>query len=490
MVRTSLVIAALLSIAAFFWVGHSQLRSQPAGAAGRRPLYYVDPMHPSYKSDKPGVAPDCGMALVPVHPDAAPSGPSSMPPDAPGAVRIDAAAGRMAGIRVAPVEKRDVSLVVRAVGRVAAEDTRIYRINAGVDGIIRETAQDSVGVLVKKGQKLATFYAPDFLAASSGFLAAVERVPGSGGSDGARTMPFPGALSKQGTGSIQGYTDRLRNLGMSDAQIQHMAETRQLQETIDIVSPVDGVVVNRNISGGQHFEHNMEFYRIADLSRVWVLAEVDEREAAHLRPGEDARITLRNRGSRLAARITDSLPQSEPGGGTVKLRLEVENPGLSLRPEMLVDVEFPVRMPPAITTPVDAVVDSGERSRVYVESADGLYEPREVETGWRQGDRVEIRSGLRAGERVVVGATFLVDSESRLEAASASNPDAGQPHAQTKMAGVKDPSCGMPVDAAKAAASGRAVVTGGTTYYFCSAKCKQDFQKLHASSPHHGDDDD
>jgi Cu(I)/Ag(I) efflux system membrane fusion protein len=222
-------------------------------------------------------------------------------------------------------------------------------------------------------------------------------------------MPFPGAVSKQGVSSLQGYTDRLRNLGMSDVQIKRMADSRQLPENIDIVAPTDGFILSRNISPGQHFDHGMEFYRIADLSRVWVVAEIYERDAPYLRPGGLAQITLKDEGRQLPARITDSLPQSEAGRGTVKLRLEADNPKFIFRPEMVVDVELPIRLPPAASVPLDALIDSGAHARVYVEHGEGIFEPREVETGWRFGERVEILRGVLPGERVVVEATFLVD---------------------------------------------------------------------------------
>jgi RND family efflux transporter MFP subunit len=381
-------------------------------------LYYVDPMHPSYKSDKPGIAPDCGMALVPVYAASGLKETSASPlaQSPPGAVTIDGATRRLLGIRVASVEKTSTRRLIRAVGRVLPEDTRVYKVDSGVDGFIRDTANDSVGMPVKKDQKLASYYSPDFLAVASGFLAASERVPGSANVDGSRTLAYPGAVSKQGFSSIQGYADRLRNLGMSDSQIKRMAENRQLPESIDIVSPADGFILARNISPGQHFMHSTEFYRIADLSQVWVVAEVFGQEAPFLHPGEAAQITLRDTGRKLSARVSESLPQSEAGGGTVKYRLEADNSAFVLRPDMVVDVELPLRMPPAVTVPVDAVVDSGSRARVYVELGEGVFEARPVETGWRSGERVEILHGLQPGEHVVAAATFLVDSESRLKA--------------------------------------------------------------------------
>src|SRR6516162_2269993 len=318
MKRMSLAIAVVVAIAASYALDRHHAYSQKGGKRGRHVVYYVDPMHPAYKSDKPGIAPDCGMQLEPVYAEDVGNVPLASPlAQLPaGAVSIDGATQRLLGIRLAPVESGSATRTIRVVGRVLPEDTRVYRVNSGAEGFIRETYNDSVGVQVQKDQKLATYYGPEFLAVASGFLAATERVPGAVGRDGARTMPFPGAVSQQGVSSTQGYTDRLRNLGMSDVQIKRMAESRQLPESVDVVAPADGFILARNISPGQHFERNTEFYRIADFSRVWVVAEVYEQEAPHLRPGAPARIILRDEGRQLPARITDSLPQSEGGGGT------------------------------------------------------------------------------------------------------------------------------------------------------------------------------
>jgi Cu(I)/Ag(I) efflux system membrane fusion protein len=483
--RIGLAIGVLVAIAASYGLGRHYGHSEAGTKSGRHVLYYVDPMHAAYKSDKPGIAPDCGMQLQPVYAEDLGNAPpfSSLTQLPFAAVSIDGATQRLLGIRLADVEKGSGTRTVRVVGRVVPEDTRVYRINSGVDGFIRETYRDSVGTLVKKDQKLASYYSPDFLAIASGFLAASERVPGAAGNDGSRTVPFPGAVSKQGVSSIQGYTDRLRNLGMSEVQIKRVADSRQLPENIDVVAPADGFIVARNITAGQHFDHDMEFYRIADLGRVWVVAEVYAQEVPYLHPGGQAQVTLSDEGRQLPARITDSLPQSEAGGGSVKLRLEVNNPKFVLRPDMLVDVELPVHLPPGVTVPVDALVDSGVRTRVYVEHGEGVFEPRDVETGWRYGEQVEIRKGVQPGERVVVAATFLVDSESRLNSSAPVRAPARTTHSPAGLSGhvaagkmVIDPSCGMPVDPAKAAASGYTLAYHGSTHYFCSKKCKEKYQ--------------
>jgi Cu(I)/Ag(I) efflux system membrane fusion protein len=416
-IRFAVLALAGITVASFVF-GRFFAYSQTQSKMKRHVIYYVDPMHPAYKSDKPGIAPDCGMQLVPVYEGdegkAAAAAPKAQSPVA--AVAIDANSQQISGIRVAEVRKGGTARMARVVGRVEPEDVRIYSVNSGVDGFIRETYNDSVGNFVKKDQKIAAYYSPDFLSAASGFLAATERVPGTVGRDGAKFTPnWGGTIAKEGVRSVQGYTDHLRNLGMSDEQIKHIAETRELPDSIEVVSPVDGFILARTVSSGMHFDHIMEFYKIADLSKVWVVAEVDEADAQSLRPGNTAQISLRAGGRRLSARVTDSLPQSEAGGGSVKVRLELENPSFVLRPDMIVDVDLPLGSMSAVTVPMDALVYSGDRTRVYVERSAGKFEPREVMTGRRMGGEIEIVRGVQAGERIVVAGTFLVDSENRLK---------------------------------------------------------------------------
>jgi RND family efflux transporter MFP subunit len=485
----SVVAIALLMILSYVAGGRHTVRHATAtSGSDRRVLYWVDPMHPDYKSDHPGIAPDCGMPLEPVYAEDASNAlrSTSLGQLAPGEVSIDGATQGLLGIQMATVEKSGAPHVIRVVGRVVAEDTRVYRINSGTDGFIRETYNDSVGELVKKDQKLATSYTGETLAVASGFLAANAGVPGAVGKDGSRTVPFPGALHKQGVSSLGGYADRLRNLGVSDVQIKQMADSHQLPENVDIVAPADGFILARNITPGQHFERAMEFYRIADLSRVWILADIYGSEARSFHPGAMARVSLSGGGKTFSARVSSVLPEVDPATRTLKLRLEADNPGFALRPDMYVDVELPVAMPVGLTVPQDAVLDSGREQRVFVERSSGVFEPRPVQTGWRSGDRVEIVHGLAAGERVVAAGTFLVDSESRLKSVAQASPKQ-QPQEKgparsnhesglaTSGGKVKDTACGMMIDAAKAVAEGNTVTRDGVTYYFCSKSCKKKF---------------
>lgn len=466
---------------------HSSHNTTP-NANSRRVLYWIDPMHPDYKSDHPGIAPDCGMPLEPVYAEPSTSVAASEAPLADGAVGIDFDKQQLFGIRVATVERTSGNEKIRVLGRVVPEDTRVYRITAGSDGFIRETYNDSVGALVKKDQRLASSYLGETLAVASGFLAATAAVPGAAGKDGNRTVAYPGAVNKQGVSSIQGYADRLRNLGVSEAQIKQMADNRQLPETFDVVSPVDGFILARNMTPGQHFDRSMEFYRIADLSKVWIVAEIFGSEARDFRPGTMARVTLPDQGRVFSARATDTLPEVDSVTRTLKLRLEAENPGFALRPNMFVNVELPVRVAPGLTVPLDAVIDSGREQRVFVERSKGAFEPRQVETGRRLSDRVEIVRGLAEGERVVTAGTFLVDSESRLRSNAqappkkpphekVAPPSDGKPGLALQAGQVKDPACGMTIDRAKAATAGNTLSREGATYYFCSERCKQNFAR-------------
>lgn len=486
MKKISIAFVIVLLMALSYFAGRRHpAHHESASASTRHVLYWVDPMHPDYKSDHAGIAPDCGMELEPVYaePVSAPVSPSTQL--LPGSVSIDAAKQQLFGIQVASVEKTSGADKLRVLGRVAPEDTRVFKIDSGMDGFVRETFNDSVGALVKKDQKLATYYSSESLSVASGFLAATAGVNPTNNKDGNRTMPYPGAVSKQGFSSVQGYSDRLRNLGMSDAQIEQMAQSRQLPEGIDVVSPADGFIIARNISPGQHFDRSLEFYRIADLNKVWIVADLFAGEAQNVHPGSVAHVSLTGSGKSFTAHVTNLLPEVDPETRTLKLRLEADNPGYALRPDMFVDVELPVSVPSGLTVPVDALIDSGREQRVFVERAAGVFEPRDVKVGWRSANRVQILQGLTESDRVVSAGTFLVDSESRLKSgqttpkaqpqekvAPKTNPE---PKVTASAGEVKDAACGMMIDAAKAIAEGNTLTRDGTTYYFCSDRCKKKF---------------
>ncbi len=463
----TILLGALVIIVSFLagtWNEKRKLTSQK-DRNGRTVLYYVDPMHPSYKSDKPGIAPDCGMRLEPVYsaenePEGGLATESSSA--SPGAVKISSDQQQVIGVKVGIVEKRPISHTIRINGRVSVDETRVYRTNATNDGWIQDVFPVTVGSLVTKNQPLASFYSPEFLSAEQAYfyaLNALDRFAQQEASNEAQIK-----LTKA---NIQQYRDALKNLGMGDPQLDELAKTREFTKKILIPAPVTGFVLARNVTPGERYERGKELFRFADMSHVWVLADVFENEAHYLKPGVTARVTAPNLNRAFYAKVSDILPQFDPVSRTLKVRLEADNPGYVLRPDMFVDVELPVNLPPAISVPVDAVLDSGLKKTIFVERGNGFFEPRKVETGWRFGDRVEIVKGLIPGERIVVSGNFLLDSESRMKS----------PAAKTVPVTAADPACGHVVDTVKAKKAGLISTYQENTYYFWSSECKQQFVK-------------
>ncbi|HTG02224.1 MAG TPA: efflux RND transporter periplasmic adaptor subunit [Nitrospirota bacterium] len=450
----------VLLVAASFLVGSWYQKNHMKGTgspAGRTVLYYIDPMNPAVKSDKPGIAP-CGMPLEPVYADGT-GGTSGLPA---GTVNISTQQQQLIGVATEIVEKSARSHTFRLLGRVIPDESRVYKINAVTDGWIKKISPITSGAMVKRDDLLATFYSPEFFPAIKAYLFGLKSL--------ARFQANEKETDEQlklTEANIDNYRVGLRNLGMSEHQIDEIGRTHKGADNIEIRAPGGGIIIARNIYLGQRMERGSELFRIADLSRVWVLADVYENEGAYFRPGNSARVVLANQNKIFKARVSDVLPQFDAISRTLKLRLEVDNPDLVLRPDMFVDVELPVTFPRAITVPVDAVRYSGLRKTVYIDRGNGLFEPRAVETGWQFGNRVEIVRGLTAGERIVVSGNFLIDSESRMKAAAAGIFSTAQ----------KDPVCNMDVDEDQAKRSGRTSEYHGNNYYFCSEGCKQKFDK-------------
>lgn len=406
----NLVLLVMVLIAGFA-LGYRHHEAAPNPA--RRILFYKDPMHPTYRSDKPGIAPDCGMELVPVYANEAAGSIVSDQKAALGETEIDPAAQQLYGIRLAKAERDRGRGAIQVFARVVPDDTLIYRVNFGTEGYVKETMDDAVGNFVTKDQRLAVVYSPDFLAAAGGYLAAHERNPTN------PNLPTsnPGSNASQEAASVQARADRLRNLGMSDAQIDEITRTRKLPEDIYVVAPTDGFILSRKISPGMRFERESDLYTIANLSHVWIVAEVFGRDVQAFHPGAEVVATLPDTGQSFRAKVSNVLPEVDPATRTLKVRLVADNPGYKLRPDMFISISMPVSLPEGVSVPTEAILDSGLSKRVFVQTADGSFESRAVETGWQSGDRVQIVKGLLEGETVVSSGAFLVDSESRLHAA-------------------------------------------------------------------------
>jgi Cu(I)/Ag(I) efflux system membrane fusion protein len=399
------------------------------------------------------------MRLEPVYADSGTEMASAT--EFPGAVAIGAERQQAMGIRVGEVERRSSTRPIHLLGRVVVDEAQICRIFGAGEGWVREISPYAPGSVVKKDDLLAVYFIREIQTPLNAYLYALS-------TRDRRPSGEVNADQNQLTeNQIRTAEDGLINLGMSQAQIREVARTRTATTLMQVRAPEAGVILARNISRGLRIDRSLELYRIADIGHVWVLADLHGAEANLVPLGAAARVRVE--GHVLPARISTSLPLFDAATRTMKVRLELDNPGLVLRPDMFVDVDFSVNLPKAVTIPDDAVLDSGLTKIVFVDRGNGHFEPRAVETGWRFDDRVEIVRGLEAGERVVLSGAFLIDSESRMHAAPA------QPLMKAAMnAAVQDPVCGMEFDPAKAAERSE---YNGKTYYFCSKRCKDTFDK-------------
>ena len=452
----------LAALALLFWAGTWYGRTSAVSSPGRgekRILYYVDPMNPSHTSPEPGLAP-CGMKMEPVYADEAemPEGPA-LPP---GSVKITPERQQLVGVKVAKVEERPWTYTLRALGKVAVDENRVFQINAYTDGWIVRAYPNSTGSIVRRDEPLASYYSKDLPTALQSFFYASHA-----SSSLAEGVKLPQTQVDALDAQKKLAEGTLMNLGMSRLQIDELARTRQVTQEIIIYAPVTSFILSRKISPAQKFTSGQELYRLADLSRVWVLADLYGDEVNFIQTGEKARVTLPNKKEKFVGTVSEVLPEFNPNTLTLKVRLEVDNPNFILRPEMFTDIEFPIKLPPSLNVPVDAVMDSGLKQLVFVDRGQGYFEPRQVKLGWRLGDRVEIREGLKPGESIVISGNFLIDSESRMRLAAAG------------MFGEvsRDPVCGLNVDASKAKAAGLVSTFNHKTYSFCSEACQNHFEK-------------
>jgi len=411
------------------------------GAAQHVDLYQC-PMHPSYTSDRPGDCPICGMKLVKVDRQDAgqgerriafyrsPMNPSETSPvprkDAMGmdfvpvyedegsgaaavsglvGVKIDAQRQQLIGLRTAEVTRGPISGDWRTVGRVAVDETRVRKVNVKVDGFVEKLFADYTGKVVRRGEPLLSLYSPDLLTAQQDFVLAVRTRSQIGG-------------AQSGEDLVAAARRRLELWHIGASEIAALERTQAPRRTLTLVSPISGVVTVKAVVQGSRLSAGDTPFEITDLSEVWALADAHEMDLPRVHLGTPVTLTLAAIPNRaFEGRVTFVEPVLDAKTRTAKVRLVFKNPSGELRPEMFGEVVFHERPRDSLRVPADSIIDSGERKVVFVATGEGRFEPREIVAGHSSGDLVEVLSGVQEGERVVVRASFLVDSESRLKAA-------------------------------------------------------------------------
>ncbi len=327
----------------------------------------------------------------------------------------------MIGVEFATAEYTSSGDTIRATGKVAIDETRVVRVHPKIEGWIEKVYLDFMGAPVQKGDPLLTLYSPEMLASQKEYLFALKA------RDILAQGALPGAIANSAS-LIEAARHKLALWDLSEAQIEEIERTGQPIHAITLYSPATGYLTSRNSFPNQRVTPETELYAISDLSRVWIMADIFEADAPKIRAGQYATIRMPYRdGAVFNARVSFVQPQVDPQTRTVKMRLEAANAGLALKPEMFVDVDFPLGSARELTVPADAVLDTGSKQTVFLDRGNGYLEARTVEAGERLGDRIAIRSGLKAGDRVASSASFLIDSESQMKAA-VSQMSAGEHH--------------------------------------------------------------
>ncbi|HEY6003294.1 MAG TPA: efflux RND transporter periplasmic adaptor subunit [Anaeromyxobacter sp.] len=417
-VRWSLV--GLMAIAAgAAWI---HVARPTSGAASRADARFHCPMHPSVLQDHGGDCPICGMRLVPVPAQGSGSGtkleprgreasvqggPSSVPGVVP--VFLEPERLQLIGVRTAQAARRRLAPELRTVGFVTADENRLASVTVRFSGYVKDVRVKGAVARVRKGQVLASVYSPELVTPQLAFVNSVRwsNAAGSAGTPPAASAPLSDDPRR-----------RLLLLGVSEQDLAEMEQKLEPLQDLKIRSPIDGWAVSSTLREGSYVEPGAELFQIADLSRVWVIADFFERDMGRIRVGQPAKVKIAAHPDRIfSGRVEFLYPSLNPGTRTLQARIELANPNLLLRPGMYGDVLVELGPSDVLAIPAEALVDTGETQYVFVAARGGQLEPRRLAVGARGDGWVQVLSGLSEGETVVTTGNFLVDSESRLRAA-------------------------------------------------------------------------
>lgn len=364
------------------------------GHEGSDVAHYTCAMHPSVKQKEPGTCPICAMDLSPVNYDEKEGG----------VLLIDEERRQRIGVTLGKVERRPMKLQIRAVGRATYDERKLTEVTTRIRGYVQELKVDETGQEVKKGQVLMTLYSPELYAAQQEYLLAIES---------------QGRAEERGSSRSSYLVDAARRKlelwEMTSGQIERLARRGKPSDHVPILAPASGFVIEKNVVDGAAINPGDRLYRIAPIEKVWIEAEVYEADLPRIAVGQTAQVTLPYMpGRRYEAAITHVYPYLDHKTRTGRIRVEVDNEDLALKPNMYANVTIEVDLGERLTVPVSAVVYTGPRRLVFVDLGESRIRPAEVELGVKAGDHYEVLSGVSAGQRIITSGNFLIASESRL----------------------------------------------------------------------------
>jgi Cu(I)/Ag(I) efflux system membrane fusion protein len=329
----------------------------------------------------------------------------------PGRVQISPERQQLIGVKIGTVEMRPLEKVIRTVGRIDYDEKRIVIVSLKVGGWIEDLYVDFTGRFVRKGEPLLTIYSPELVSTQEEYLLALKA------KKSLTKSPFP-EVAGSGDSLAESAKRRLKLWDITDDKIKELEESGQSKKTITLYAPFSGFVLEKSAYKGMNVMPGMALYKLADLSVVWLYADIYEYELPFVRLGQDASIQLSYiPGEMFRGKAIYIYPSLNPETRTAKVRFEFPNPHGKLKPEMYANVEIKVHLGQKLAVPEGAIIDTGIRQMAIVDKGSGYFEPREVKVGSKVDNYYEVIKGLKAGERVVTSANFLIDSESKLKEA-------------------------------------------------------------------------
>ncbi|HSA69434.1 MAG TPA: efflux RND transporter periplasmic adaptor subunit [Burkholderiales bacterium] len=406
-------LAVTAALAAGYWLGgrggsHPEAAAPAAGSSSpkseRKVLYYRNPMGLPDTSPVPKKDP-MGMDYIPVYE-------GEEAPAKAGTVKISLDKVQLLGVRTERAEPRELRRTVRAVGTIQANERLLYKVAPRFEGWIEKLLVNTTGQAIARGEPLMDVYSPELITAQEEYLIALR-----GLKEAAAGGPEAEAVMQR---LAESALRRLRNWEISDQELRSLQREGKARQRLVYRSPVKGVVLQKPSMQGMRFMPGEVLFEVADLSLVWMLAEVFEQDLRLVRVGQDVTLYIASYPDKaFSGKVVFIYPTIDPGTRTARVRVELPNPGHLLKPAMYGQVELAARHPrgKALAVPDSAVLDSGNRQAVLVRRGEGLFEPRTVKLGMRADGYIEVSEGLQAGDEVVVRANFLIDAESNLKAA-------------------------------------------------------------------------
>ena len=334
---------------------------------------------------------------------------AAVPSVLPGIVTIPIERLQMIGVKYQPVVRRPLEKLIRTVGRVAVDERKLAKVTVKFHGWIEELFVSALGDHVKRGQQLFTIYSPDLVASQEEYLLALQGQKQLGASE------FP-EVARGSRDLLEATKRRFQLWDITEDHLRELEQTGKVMKALPIHSPITGTVIRKEALAGAHVDPGEELYTIADLSHLWVLADIYEYELSFVKIGQQAAVKLSyDPGTVLKGKVGFIYPTLDPKTRTAKVRFELDNRDEKLKPDMYANVEFRVELGKRLAIPQEAIIESGQKQVVFLHLGEGRLEPRVIKTGVKTGEWSEVLEGLKEGEHIVTSANFLIDSESRLK---------------------------------------------------------------------------